>query len=108
MAHFIYEYSANLPSTLLDLQTLMAKMHATAARTGVFPQSGMRSRAFRCDEFYLADGDPAKRILEYAKEEAVDCIIMGSRGLGDLKALLQGSVSRKVSNRAPCTCVTVR
>ena len=57
------EYSANLPAELLDLQTLMAKMHTTAAETGIFPQSGMRSRAIRCDEFYLADGDPAKGFL---------------------------------------------
>ena len=63
MAHFIYEYSANLPADLLDLQNLMAKMHTIAAETGVFPQSGMRSRAIRCEEFYLDDGDPAKGFL---------------------------------------------
>ncbi len=56
----------------------------------------------------MGDGDPAARILACAKQEKVDCIVMGSRGLSDIKALLQGSVSRKVSNRADCTIVTVR
>lgn len=56
----------------------------------------------------MADGDPAARVLACAKQEKVDCIVMGSRGLSDIKALLQGSVSRKVSNRAECTTIAVR
>lgn len=56
----------------------------------------------------VGDGDPAARILSCAEKEKVDCIIMGSRGLSDIQALLQGSVSRKVSNRAACTIMTVR
>jgi len=56
----------------------------------------------------IGDGDPATRILSCAEKEGVDCIIMGSRGLSDIQALLQGSVSRKVSNRADCTIITVR
>ena len=58
MAHFIYEYSANLPAEQLDLQGLMAKMHTAAAATGVFPLSGMRSRAIRCDDYRIGDGNP--------------------------------------------------
>ena len=56
----------------------------------------------------MGDGDAAARILACAEQEKVDCIIMGSRGLSDIKALLQGSVSRKVSNRAGCTTIAVR
>ena len=56
----------------------------------------------------LGDGDPAARILACANEQNIDCIVMGSRGLSDIQALLQGSVSRKVSNRANCTTITVR
>mgnify|MGYP001819693360 FL=1 len=60
MAHFIYEYSANLPPETLDLPGLMEKMHAAAAETGVFPLSGIRSRALRCEEYRVADGAPDK------------------------------------------------
>ena len=58
MAHFIYEYSANLPADLLDLAGLMEKMHAAAAESGIFPLSGIRSRAIRCEEFRVGDGNP--------------------------------------------------
>ncbi len=56
----------------------------------------------------VLDGDPAERILEYAERENADCIVMGSRGLSDVKGLVLGSVSHKVSNRATCTCITVK
>ncbi len=56
----------------------------------------------------MTAGDPAKRILETATAEQADMIVMGSRGLGDLRGLLLGSVSHKVSHLSACTCVTVK
>ena len=58
MAHFIYEYSANLPAGQLDLSGLMEKMHAAASASGIFPLSGIRSRAIRCEDFRVGDGNP--------------------------------------------------
>jgi nucleotide-binding universal stress UspA family protein len=56
----------------------------------------------------LEVGDPADRILKCIDKENIDCVIMGSRGLNDLKGLFLGSVSHKVANRAPCTCIAVK
>lgn len=56
----------------------------------------------------MTNGDPARRILEYADREQADCIVMGNRGLSDVKALFLGSVSHKVNNEASCTCITVK
>ena len=58
MAHFIYEYSANLPAGQLDLSGLMEKMHTSASASGVFPLAGIRSRAIRCEDFRVGDGNP--------------------------------------------------
>lgn len=55
-----------------------------------------------------AEGHPADQILAVAADEAVDMIVLGSRGLSDAKALFLGSVSHKVANHATCTCVTVK
>jgi 5-carboxymethyl-2-hydroxymuconate isomerase len=63
MAHFIYEYSANLPAAELDLPGLMEKMHAAASASGVFPLAGLRSRAIRCEEFRVGDGNPDNGFL---------------------------------------------
>jgi nucleotide-binding universal stress UspA family protein len=56
----------------------------------------------------LEVGDPADRILRCIETENIDCVIMGSRGLNDLKGLFLGSVSHKVANRAACTCIAVK
>lgn len=56
----------------------------------------------------VMSGDPAASILEYAQKHNADMIVMGTRGLSDLRGLLMGSVSHKVCHLAPCTCVTVR
>lgn len=56
----------------------------------------------------VEDGDAVKRILEVASDVKADLIVTGARGLSDLKALVVGSVSHKLSHLSPVTCVTVR
>ena len=56
----------------------------------------------------VMEGDPAECILHCAKDHSADMIIFGSRGLSEIKGLLFGSVSHKVSQLAPCTCIAVR
>ena len=56
----------------------------------------------------VAEGDPALAIVDTARNDHVDAIVMGSRGLSDLESLLLGSVSHKVAHAAPCSCVIVR
>ncbi len=53
-------------------------------------------------------GDYASTILEAADKLGADMIVMGRRGLGPLKKLVQGSVSSKINDHAACTVVTVR
>ncbi len=53
-------------------------------------------------------GGPASAIVEEAKKLGVDAIVMGSRGLSDLRGLAVGSVSHKVMHTAPCRVITVR
>jgi nucleotide-binding universal stress UspA family protein len=59
-------------------------------------------------ETRLPVGDPADQILDCIKQDGVDCVVMGARGLSDLQGLFLGSVSHKVASRAPCTCISVR
>lgn len=56
----------------------------------------------------VEDGDPVECILECANRENADLIVMGTRGLSNLKGVLMGSVSHKVIQLAPCTCVSVK
>jgi nucleotide-binding universal stress UspA family protein len=51
-------------------------------------------------------GKPADRIVEIAGQQQASLIVVGSRGLGGLKAL--GSVSERVAHKAPCSVLVAR
>jgi len=53
-------------------------------------------------------GDPAKIIIELAKSNDYDLIVMGSRGRSAFKELLLGSVTLKVAHHAKCPIMVVR
>ena len=59
-------------------------------------------------EYALVIGNPADEILKYATNNKIDLIVMGSRGLSDIKAFFLGSVSKKVSQRAECPVLIVK
>lgn len=51
---------------------------------------------------------PASTIAVYAKEAAIDLIIMGTHGRGGVAHLLMGSVAERVVRTATCPVLTVR
>lgn len=53
-------------------------------------------------------GDPPYDIVEEAKKEAYDLIIIGNRGLDGVMNLLMGSVSNYVTRHAHCTVMVAR
>lgn len=77
--------------------------HILDGARGVAQQNGLENIDTR-----LQSGDPADSILRCIEEENIDCVVMGSRGLSDLKGVFLGSVSHKIANQAPCTCITVK
>jgi nucleotide-binding universal stress UspA family protein len=54
------------------------------------------------------EGDPAVAIERIADEEGYDMVVIGSRGLGTLSRMLQGSVSEHVATHATATVVVAR
>jgi nucleotide-binding universal stress UspA family protein len=56
----------------------------------------------------VAVGDPRDIIIDTAKNEPIDLIIVGSRGLNLASRMLLGSVSSEVTQRAPCPVLLVR
>ena len=69
-----------------------------AAHAGTLPGS---STAFLM-------GAPAKRIVERAKEDKADLIVMGTHGRSGLGHLLIGSVAERVVRTATCPVLTTR
>lgn len=59
-------------------------------------------------ECRLIQGVPADEIIKTAQSEKVDLIVMGSRGLTEVRAFLLGSVSDKLSHHSKCPTLIVK
>lgn len=59
-------------------------------------------------EAIVDKGQVSDKIIEKAKEEKADLIILGSRGLSKTKSLFLGGVSQKVVTYAPCSVLVVK
>ena len=56
----------------------------------------------------VVQGDPAATIVETARNDSADLIVMGTHGRSGLEHLALGSVAEKVVRHAPCPVLTVR
>ena len=55
----------------------------------------------------IKEGSPAKTILEVAKEEDIDLIVIGSSGKSGFDRFIMGSVAEKVVNAAKCAVLVI-
>ena len=55
----------------------------------------------------IGGGGPAGAVIDYAKRKKIDLVVLGTRGLGKVKAMLLGSVSRKITDLGNMTCLIV-
>ena len=59
-------------------------------------------------EYIVKQGDIAQEIVDFSEKEQHDQIVIGSRGLSNIKELFLGSVSHKVIQIAKCPIVIVK
>jgi nucleotide-binding universal stress UspA family protein len=50
----------------------------------------------------VVEGDPARQIVDYARDHGVDLIVMATHGYGPFRRFLLGSVTAKVLHDATC------
>lgn len=59
-------------------------------------------------QYHISVGTPAEAIVQYAREQEVDQIVMCRQGAGGLQGLLLGSVVAKVLHLAECPVLLVK
>lgn len=52
-------------------------------------------------------GEPSIEILDLAKKESFDLIVMGNRGMSKIKRFFTGSVTQRVIAEAPCPVLSI-
>jgi nucleotide-binding universal stress UspA family protein len=88
-----------------DLQATIERTSAEQLRSFVDDSD---RRELHAKPVLRVSNDTAKIIVEYAKEAAIDVIVVGTSGRGMVDRLLMGSVADKVMRRAPCPVLAVR
>ncbi len=89
------------PEAMDDMMKDYAKQIAEHAKDMVREGGSNKVRAF------VKTGQPARTIVQFAKDRKADLIVLGSRGLGDKEGYLLGSVSHKVTSLADCPVLVV-
>ncbi|MEN3014733.1 MAG: universal stress protein [bacterium] len=56
---------------------------------------------------YILVGNPSIEIINFAKENRVDLIVVGKTGKSKIEQWLLGSVSKKIIDHAPCSVLMV-
>lgn len=74
------------------------RQHAALAR--------LQERGVNCTGHVVPD-DPATAIIDVARREAAELIVVGSRGIGAAQRYLRGSVSARVAAHAPTSVLIV-
>ena len=83
-----------------DLRAVAESVLARAAETA-------KAAGLEYDTHVGAD-NPADAIIEVAREQQADLVIVGERGVRGPSRFLVGSVSTKVVHHAPCSVMVVR
>ncbi|MGI8313724.1 universal stress protein [Halobacillus mangrovi] len=54
------------------------------------------------------ENNPGEKVCEYAEDNDIDFIIVGSRGLGNVKRIFLGSVSNNIVQHATCPVLVIK
>ena len=65
-------------------------------------------RELQAHTVLMTSVNPAAAIVTYAKEAAIDLIVVGTHGRGGMAHFFMGSVAERVVRTAPCPVLTVR
>lgn len=100
----------NLPAAMKALSSKVSNSQLVAVVGDLIAERAankLRKAGVREVKTIVPQGDYAEEILKAAKAAEADVIVVGRRGLGTLRGLLQGSVSQKITALSPCTVITV-
>jgi nucleotide-binding universal stress UspA family protein len=95
------DFTAIERDRIADQEMQVAEKNAKAVKESA-QKDGVDVRAF------VMTGRPADAIIETAKEQNADLIVVGSHGRTGLDKLLMGSVAERVLVLASCAVLVVR
>lgn len=104
---FVLNVQLPLPPSLFVTPSMIAQHHNQKSKEELARALRMLHRKAVKAEILVRVGEPGETIAKVAQQKHCGGIVLGSRGLGNLKSLILGSVTTKVIHaaRVPVTVV---
>ena len=102
----VAQASAFAPHSIKDHEEKVEKAHEQILLKAITKAEKFSPKVSVTKE--VLEGPPAEKIVETAKKESFELIVMGSRGLGGLKEFFLGSVSDEVADEALCPVLIIK
>lgn len=106
--HVIYVVEENLPGIAAGSPDLYSILEERGEQALEDARNQARLAGVKSIEGTIGTGSPYRVIIEYADEQDVDLIVMGTHGRRGIDRYLLGSVAEKVVRTANCPVLTVR
>jgi nucleotide-binding universal stress UspA family protein len=98
----LYELIVAHNPQVLEQVSAEAGLHALQAAQGLLDVAGVE---YECE---VAQGDPARTLIDISERFACDLIVMGARGQSALRRAMMGSVSNEVLHASAIPVVIVK
>ena len=104
---YVLNVQLPLPRSLFVSRSMIADYHEAKSNEDLARALRMLQRNALKAEIMVCVGEPGETIAKMARQKHCGEIVLGSRGLGNLKSLVLGSVTTKVIHaaRVPVTVV---
>jgi universal stress protein A len=113
LVHVIAPHHTFIP---LPLATSAEQSRELAREAAMLEQAEEELAHLKKDEFgdskkvltFAVVGHPVQKLVDYAKEQAIDLIVMATHGRSGAEHLLLGGTTEKIVRGAPCSVLVIR
>jgi nucleotide-binding universal stress UspA family protein len=91
-----------------DLEGLRTQVYSTSRNYLAKVASGLSSEGIKVEKVSMEANRPAETIMDYAKKNGVELIIMATHGYTGFKRLMLGSVASGVVNQSSVPVLLIR
>jgi universal stress protein A len=113
LVHVIAPHHTFIP---LPLATSAEQSRELAREAAMLEQAEEELAHLKKDEFgdsnkvftFAAVGHPVQKLVEYAKEQGIDLIVMATHGRSGIEHALLGGTTEKIVRTAPCSVLVIR